>query len=139
MTAWKTHQFKIIAASANFEYQKCLVFALKLDKYNCNDNKLIALCKSSGGNSDLLRFSGSRQSVFEVRLVCSRSMLPSSLHSIACRRRRFAHKDKTLKFCSEKLCGKLYRVRFRALIHTDLKESIYTNLLFYLNFGSCKK
>ena len=91
-----------------------LLFALKLDKCNCIDNKKIALCKSSGGNSELLRFSGSRQSVFEVCLVCSRSMLPSSLHSIA-RHSCLTHKKKTLKLCSEKLCVcKLYRVRFRA-------------------------
>ena len=130
MTAWKTQQFKIIAASANFEYQKCLVFALKLDKYNCNDNKLIALCKSSGGNSELLRFSGSRQSVFEVCLVCSRSMLPSSLHSIA-RHCRLTHRENPLKFCSKKLCV-CQRLRFRALIYMDIKESIYTYAPLYL-------
>ena len=91
-----------------------LLFALKLDKCNCIDNKKIALCKSSGSNSELLRFSGSRQSVFEVCLVCSRSMLPSSLHSIA-HQCRLTHKKKTLKLCSKKLCVcKLYRVRFRA-------------------------
>ena len=80
-----------------------LLFALKLDKCNCIDNKQIALCKSSGGNSELLRFSGSRQSVFEVCLVCSRSMLPSSLHSIA-RHCRLTQWEKTLEFRSEKSC-----------------------------------